>query len=85
LLGWLWQSAILNNRKIKKLWLEKDMKMAWQPQEDGLRQILELLKESQSSDNAVQRLVQQVSFKKYGFLKAVPCHNIFKILCALTL
>lgn len=38
------------------------MKMAWQPQEEGLRQILQLLKESQSHDNAVQRAVQQVSF-----------------------
>lgn len=38
------------------------MKMAWQPQEEGLRQILQLLKESQSPDNATQRAVQQVSF-----------------------
>ncbi|XP_049816138.1 transportin-1 isoform X2 [Schistocerca nitens] len=35
------------------------MKMAWQPQEDGLRQILQLLKESQSPDTATQRAVQQ--------------------------
>lgn len=41
------------------------MKMAWQPQEEGLRQILQLLKESQSPDNATQRAVQQVSFKFY--------------------
>ena len=33
---------------------------SWQPQEDGLRQILQLLKESQSPDNATQRAVQQV-------------------------
>uniref|UniRef100_T1JGX6 Importin N-terminal domain-containing protein n=1 Tax=Strigamia maritima TaxID=126957 RepID=T1JGX6_STRMM len=33
--------------------------MAWQPQEDGLRQILQLLKESQSPDTATQRAVQQ--------------------------
>lgn len=38
------------------------MKMAWQPQEEGLRQILQLLKESQSPDTATQRAVQQVSF-----------------------
>jgi len=38
------------------------MKMAWQPQEEGLRQILKLLKESQSPDTATQRAVQQVSF-----------------------
>lgn len=37
------------------------MKMAWQPQEEGLRQILQLLKESQSPDTATQRAVQQVS------------------------
>lgn len=35
------------------------MKMAWQPQEEGLRQILKLLKESQSPDTATQRAVQQ--------------------------
>ncbi|XP_063238810.1 transportin-1 [Bacillus rossius redtenbacheri] len=35
------------------------MKMAWQPQEEGLRQILQLLKESQSPDTATQRSVQQ--------------------------
>lgn len=37
------------------------MKMAWQPQEEGLRQILTLLKESQSPDTETQRLVQQVN------------------------
>ena len=36
--------------------------MAWQPDEHGLQQILDLLKESQSPDNAIQRAVQQVSF-----------------------
>ena len=41
------------------------MKMAWQPQEEGLRQILKLLKESQSPDTATQRAVQQVSFIFY--------------------
>ncbi|KAK0088459.1 hypothetical protein PV325_011988 [Microctonus aethiopoides] len=35
------------------------MKMAWQPQEEGLRQILTLLQESQSPDTATQRAVQQ--------------------------
>lgn len=38
------------------------MKMAWQPQEGGLRQILQILKESQSPDTETQRAVQQVSF-----------------------
>lgn len=37
-------------------------KMAWQPDQDGLQQIIQLLKESQSPNNEVQRAVQQVSF-----------------------
>lgn len=45
--------------------LKNTMKMAWQPQEEGLRQILTLLRESQSPDTATQRAVQQVSFFKY--------------------
>ena len=36
----------------------------WQPQDVGLQQILQLLKESQSHDNNIQRSVQQV----YNFL-----------------
>ena len=36
--------------------------MAWQPEESGLQQILQLLRESQSPDTATQRIVQQVSF-----------------------
>ncbi|CAH1377804.1 unnamed protein product [Tenebrio molitor] len=35
------------------------MKMEWTPQQDGLREILTLLKESQSPDTATQRTVQQ--------------------------
>ncbi|XP_058802239.1 transportin-1 isoform X2 [Phymastichus coffea] len=35
------------------------MKMAWQPQEEGLRQILQLLQESQSPNTETQRAVQQ--------------------------
>lgn len=50
--GWLRSVVLLKNT----------MKMAWQPQEEGLRQILTLLKESQSPDTAIQRTVQQVSF-----------------------
>lgn len=34
--------------------------MGWQPQKEGLDQILQLLKESQSPDTATQRAVQQV-------------------------
>lgn len=44
------------------LLLKNTMKMAWQPQEEGLRQILTLLKESQSPNTETQRAVQQVSF-----------------------
>lgn len=33
--------------------------MTWQPQEDGLRQILDLLRESQSPDTETQRLVHE--------------------------
>lgn len=50
--GWLRSVVLLKNT----------MKMAWQPQEEGLRQILTLLKESQSPDTATQRAVQEVSF-----------------------
>lgn len=51
--GWLRSVVLLKNT----------MKMAWQPQEEGLRQILTLLKESQSPDTATQRAVQEVSFR----------------------
>ena len=33
--------------------------MNWQPEQNGLQQILQLLRESQSPDNATQRAVQQ--------------------------
>lgn len=39
-----------------------NMAETWSPQEDGLCQILQLLKESQSPDNATQRAVQQVLY-----------------------
>lgn len=70
------------------------MKMSWQPQEEGLRQIIQLLKESQSADTAIQRAVQQVSF----FFDTKNCpwstksilsldkhfqHNLFTIACFL--
>lgn len=42
--------------------IDASMIMAWQPQEEGLRQIIQLLKESQSPDTVIQRTVQQVSF-----------------------
>lgn len=37
----------------------------WEPQPEGLNQIITLLKQSQSTDNEVQRDVQMVS-KKIG-------------------
>jgi len=33
----------------------------WNPDDNGLQQIIQLLKESQSPDTATQRTVQQVS------------------------
>lgn len=35
--------------------------MEWQPDEQGLQQVLQLLKDSQSPNTATQRAVQQVS------------------------
>lgn len=35
--------------------------MEWQPDEQGLQQVLQLLKDSQSPDTATQRAVQEVS------------------------
>lgn len=36
-------------------------RMEWQPDEQGLQQVLQLLKDSQSPDTATQRAVQEVS------------------------
>lgn len=41
------------------------MIMEWKPEQEGLQQILTLLKESQSPNTATQRAVQQVSFYKF--------------------
>ena len=38
------------------------MAAMWNPESNGLQQILQLLRESQSPDNTTQRTVQQVSF-----------------------
>lgn len=43
-------------------------RMAWQPDEHGLQQVLQLLKDSQSPDTATQRAVQEVSFYTYVFV-----------------
>lgn len=37
------------------------MSEEWQPMQEGLQQIITLLKESQSIDNTIQRNVQKVS------------------------
>lgn len=42
------------------------MECEWKPDEQGLQQILQLLKESQSPDTSTQRTVQQVSFSIGG-------------------
>ena len=49
---------------------EPGEKMAgsWQPEESGLQQILQLLRESQSPDTATQRAVQQVSLQIFPVL-----------------
>lgn len=39
------------------------LRMEWQPDEQGLQQVLQLLKDSQSPDTATQRAVQEVSSK----------------------
>ena len=44
---------------------------SWQPEETGLQQILQLLRESQSPDTATQRIVQQVSFLLKAPLAAI--------------
>lgn len=49
------------------LWLylqQTKMEYEWKPDEQGLQQILQLLKESQSPDTTIQRTVQQVSFPR---------------------
>lgn len=40
-------------------------RMEWQPDEQGLQQVLQLLKDSQSPDTATQRAVQEVSFRVF--------------------
>lgn len=53
--------------------------MDWQPDEQGLQQVLQLLKDSQSPDTVTQRTVQQVSFCSavveiaLGKLTAITC------------
>lgn len=42
----------------------------WEPQPEGLNQIITLLKQSQSTDNEVQRDVQMVSKENWKSRKA---------------
>lgn len=44
-------------------------RMEWQPDEQGLQQVLQLLKDSQSPDTATQRAVQEVSSRVYGCVR----------------
>lgn len=48
--------------KHRKLTFCLSCRMEWQPDEQGLMQVLQLLKDSQSPNTVTQRAVQQVSF-----------------------
>lgn len=52
--------------------------MTWEPQPEGLQQIITILKESQSPDTATQRAVQLVGLLEYFFETNIKCnvHNI---------
>lgn len=52
-------------------------RMEWQPDEQGLQQVLQLLKDSQSPNTATQRAVQQVSYCCATFMRVLPCVIIF--------
>lgn len=45
--------------------------MTWEPQHEGLQQIITILKESQSPDTATQRAVQMVSFRHAFFSRKI--------------
>ncbi len=49
-------------KEVENFAIEDKMAMSWQPEQVGLQQIIQLLKESQSPDTETQRSVQQVSF-----------------------
>lgn len=52
-------------------------KMTWEPQPDGLQQIITILKESQSPDTATQRAVQMVSKIKFSLRMSFFCFFFF--------
>lgn len=45
-------------------------RMEWQPDEQGLQQVLQLLKDSQSPNTVTQRAVQQVSYPTGAIMQA---------------
>lgn len=44
------------------MWIHLFFRMEWQPDEQGLQQVLQLLKDSQSPNTVTQKAVQQVSY-----------------------
>lgn len=57
--------------------------MSWEPQPEGLNQIITLLKQSQSTDNNVQRAVQQVSLRYFNefaifIFNVIECHLLWR-------
>lgn len=52
---------IIIKKKYRKLTFCFSCRMEWQPDEQGLMQVLQLLKDSQSPNTITQRAVQQVS------------------------
>lgn len=58
--------------------------MEWQPDEQGLQQVLQLLKDSQSPDTATQRAVQEVSFHHCLF-ETCSCRQIWLCLLFVTM
>lgn len=54
------------HRIYSKIRKQNKLKMTWEPQPEGLQQIITILKESQSPDNATQRAVHMVSANSYN-------------------
>lgn len=63
----LLELRMLHNQEAR-VWV---VQMEWQPDEQGLQQVLQLLKDSQSPDTATQRAVQEVSLRLAVFSHAV--------------
>lgn len=61
------------------------LRMEWQPDEQGLQQVLQLLKDSQSPNTVTQRAVQQVSFCNLRVWVVKVIYDIIKkmpLMCA---